>query len=64
MCYCVIEQACFEGTVFALLGVSVFAWLLNSVLGEGLVKHAPNVISKKKKVFHVILSGFKVKKGL
>lgn len=27
--------------------MSVFAWLLNSVLGEGLVKHAPNVISKK-----------------
>lgn len=29
------------------MGVSVFAWLLNSVLGEDLVKHAPNVISKK-----------------
>lgn len=29
------------------VGVSVFARLLNSVLGEGLVKHAPNVILEK-----------------
>lgn len=44
--------------MFALLGVfewvsvSVFAWLLNSVLGGGLVKYAPNVTQNS--LFRVI----------
>lgn len=45
------------------MGVSVFAWLLNSVLGEGLVKHAPHVISKKK-FFMSFLEDLKSKRAL
>lgn len=38
--------------VFVWVSVAVFAWLLNSVLGGSLVKHAPNIISKKPLSFH------------